>query len=86
MNRTTEISRDPSDYRPRNHDLQRAKYRGIDLELVSETIEQGSVFDSYKPNCKIFKQNFVHTDHPVRVVVNHESQHVITVAWEYEDK
>ena len=79
-----EISRDPSDYRPRDHALQRAKYRGIDLKLVSETIEQGEVYSSHKPNCRVFKQEFVHTDRPVRVVCDVTSTEVITVAWEYE--
>lgn len=82
----TQISRDPSDYRPRNHALQRAKYRGIDLELVGETIAEGSVHPSYENNCYVFKRDFEHTDKPVRVVVNAQRQCVITVAWEYSNE
>lgn len=80
---SVEISRDPSDYRPRDHALQRAKYRGIDLELVSETIADGSVDPSWEDNCHVFKKSSVHTDYPVRVVANTETCEVITVAWEY---
>jgi len=79
-----EISRDPSDYRPRDHALQRAKYRGIDLKLVGETIETGDVYPSPDPTCKVFKRDFVHTDHPTRVVANVELNRIVTVAWEYE--
>lgn len=80
----TEISRDPSDYRPCNHALQRAKYRGIDLELVSETIAEGEAHPSWKEGCYVFTKDFVHTDHPVRVVCDIERGAVVTVAWEYE--
>jgi transcriptional/translational regulatory protein YebC/TACO1 len=77
------VSRDPSDYEPTNHALQRAKYRGIDLELVAETIEQGECRESHEDDCKVFVNDFEHTDNPVRVVANVEMQSVITAAWDY---
>jgi len=77
------ISRDPSDYEPTNHALQRAKYRGIDLELVAETIEDGECYPSHKEDCRVFKRDFVHTEQPVHVVANVETQSVITAAWDY---
>lgn len=81
----SEISRDPSDYRPRDHALQRAKYRGIELDLVAETIAEGRVYSSHKPHCRVFKHDYAHTDRPVRVVADIHAQEVLTVAWEYTD-
>ena len=81
-----EISRDPSDYRPRDHVFDRANYRGIDLELVGKTISEGEVYPSHKSECRVFKRDYSFTDRPVRVVANVETGEVITVAWEYTDE
>jgi len=79
-----DVSRDPSDYRPKDHAIDRAKYRGIDFDLIGKTIANGDVYTSHKSECRIFKQDYEHTDRPVRVVANVETGEVITVAWEYE--
>jgi len=81
---SSDVSRDPSDYRPRDHTLQRAKYRGIKRWMVAQTIEEGEMLSDPEPNVKVFVGEIGAKRYPVKVVCNVVQQVIISAMWKYE--
>ena len=75
----TDVSRNPRDYHPTVHAIDRAKTRGISFEVVAETIREGEVRPSHKDGCVLFVREFLDKNKPIGVVANRESGEVITV-------
>lgn len=75
------VPRNPEEYHPTVHAVDRAKSRGIDWVLVSKTIQEGEVKRSHKDGCRLFINDYHHTDDPVGVVANVESGEIVTVQW-----
>lgn len=73
------ISRDPEFYFPSDHAYNRAKQRGIDFEIVAETIESGQVKDAYGSNCKLFVKEIPTHENPIGVIADVETGKIITI-------
>jgi len=73
------IPRDPSHYSPSVHAQQQRRHRGIDWEVVSETIQDGEVLDRHEDDCVLFVRDYEQLQAPVGVVANYEMGVIITV-------
>jgi len=75
------IPRDPSHYSPSVHAQQQRRHRGIDWEIVAETIQDGEVRNSHDDDCVMFVQEYEQLQAPVGVVVDYEMGVIITIEW-----
>jgi len=73
------IPRDPSHYSPSVHAGQQRKHRGIDWEIVADTIQHGEVLDKHEDDCVMFVQEYEQLQAPVGVVANYKMGVLITI-------
>jgi len=78
------VSRNPEDYHPTTHAVDRAKTRCIDWPIVASTIKDGELKNSHKDGCKLFVDEFEFLDNPVGVVANVDSGEILTVEFRKE--
>lgn len=74
-------SRDPSDYAPTTHAIQRAKERDIEFEDVAATIAEGECRDAMGKHCWLFIKEFPWYDRPLGVIADTHAGDVITVQY-----
>lgn len=74
-----DIPRDPSHYRPSVHAVQRKKDRGIDWELISDTIATGKVRETHIEDKYLFSKYYEGMDKPIGVVAHAINGTIMTV-------
>lgn len=72
MTTTDMVSRDPADYRPTTHFVQRKKERKIPGFAIRECIENGEIRDGKRPNLKILTTGYY------ALVIDVETRDVVT--------
>jgi len=75
------VSRDPADYSPTIHALQRSKFRGIEMCHVAECIENGNLQESKRPGCKLFILDHAAYSQPIYCVADIDAGEVVTVGY-----
>ena len=79
------IPRDPSHYHPSTHVLQQVRDREIPKQYLGETIREGDVRVTHKPNARMFVKDYPGEAHPVAVTANIVTGKVITAVWRDRD-
>lgn len=77
----TDISREPSDYSHTTHSRQQSKHRGIDNPLICEAIKDGQIEAAARDHQRKFVLEVAYNDEPVGVIVDADTNDIITVEW-----
>jgi len=77
----SDIPRDPKQYFLSIHAGQQATHRGIEKDVISQAIREGTVTNANKPHQYEFVLSLPYHDNPVGVVVDPEDGEIITVEW-----
>ena len=78
-----DVSRNPRDYHPTVHAIDRAKSRGIEFNTIAEIIRDGELINGRGENAetRYFLKEFPNMGVSIGVVVNPDTGDVVTVRY-----
>jgi len=81
----TNIPRDAGFYWSSIHAGDMRRKRGIGIDTVITTLEEGEIRNSHKKTCRVFVKDFETLKKPVHVVADVETGEIVTIAWHTND-